>query len=287
MNKIGITGGKGGTGKSTVAILFANQLIKKNKKVVLCDCDVECPNDYLLLNQKLEKAVQRIYAEFPVLNKKKCRKCGLCARTCRSNAVFQAPGKYPLFIKELCSGCGACWIVCPYKAIEPKKEEIGQIFKRQIKKNYWLITGTANPGLEETGPVVAQAKKFALDFAEKINADYVLFDTAAGTHCPVISALMDCDLAYAVTEPTPMGACDLDLILDLCKKLKIPAKVVLNQSDLGDRTKILPILKKYKTKIEKEILYSKKLAKAYSRGRLLNFINYALPQKFFRLPKSN
>ena len=268
---IGITGGKGGVGKSTVAILFANKFIRENKRVLLCDCDVECPNDYLLLGQNLEKPVKKVYAEFPTLNKEKCTKCGLCAKTCRSNAIFQALGKYPVFIKDLCSACGACWIVCPHGAIQPKKEEIGQIFLNKIEKNYWLVTGLAKPGLEETGPVVTQTKKFVSNLVRKIKPDFILFDTAAGTHCPVISALLGCDLAYAVTEPTPMGAYDLNLILDLCQKLKVPAKIILNQADLGTKTKIEKIAKKFKIKIEKEIPYSKKLVEAYSKGQLLNF----------------
>jgi len=291
MKKIGISGGKGGVGKSTVAVLMANKLIKEGKKVILCDCDVECPNDYLLLNQKLEKPVERVTAEFPRLIKSKCKKCGLCVKTCRSNAIFQAPGKYPIFIEDLCSACGACWIVCPYGAIKPKKEKIGEIYLnkmpaspktasrgrpvyrtgKQAGQNFWLVTGVAKSGLEETGPVVLQVKKFALDLAKKVKADTILFDTAAGTHCPVISALMGCDLAFCVTEPTPMGEHDLNLILDLCKKLKVPAKVILNQADLGRKSGIEKIIKKYKIKIEKEIPYSKKLAEFYSKGRLLNF----------------
>jgi MinD superfamily P-loop ATPase len=271
MKKIAFSGGKGGVGKSTVACLLANKFLKEGKKVILCDCDVECPNDYLLLGEKLVKPIKKVYAEFPKLIKKKCKKCGLCAKTCRSNAIFQAPGQYPVFIKDLCSGCGACWIVCPYGAIEPQKEESGKIFVNRVKNNFYLITGLAKAGLEETGPVVAEVKNFTLKFAEKNKVDYILFDTAAGTHCPVISALLDCDLAYAVTEPTPMGATDLNLILDLCQKLKVPAKVILNQADLGDKRKISPIIKKYKTKIEKEIPYSRKLVEAYSKGKLLNF----------------
>jgi MinD superfamily P-loop ATPase len=195
----------------------------------------------------------------------------LCQKKCRSNAVFQAPGKYPVFIKELCSSCGACWIVCPHKAIKPKKEKVGQIFVNKIKDNLWLITGLAKPGLEETGPVVLKTKEFALKFAEKKQADFALFDTAPGTHCPVISAIIDCDLAYAVTEPTPMGAHDLDLILELCKKLKVPVKVILNQADLGDKKKIYPIVKKFGVEVEKEIPYSRKLVELYSKGKLLNF----------------
>ncbi len=271
IKQIAISGGKGGVGKSTVAVLFANKLIKKGKKVILCDCDVECPNDYLLLGQKLRKPKNKIFAEFPRLIKSKCRKCGLCVRTCRNNAIFQQAGKYPIFVKDLCSGCGACWIVCPHKAIKSQKQETGQIFVNPIKKNFWLITGQANAGLEETGPVVAQTKKFALDFAKKVKADYILLDTAAGTHCPVINALLDIDFAYIVTEPTPMGAMDLSLILDLCQKLKIPVKIILNQSDLGDKTKIGKIAKRFKTKIEKEIPYSKELVRAYSTGKLFEY----------------
>jgi MinD superfamily P-loop ATPase len=277
MRKIAISGGKGGTGKSTVAILFANQLVKEGKKVILCDCDVECPNDYLLIGQKLKKPIKKIFTEFPKLNKKKCTKCGLCVKTCRNNAIFQAPGEYPTFIKDLCSGCGACWTVCPYGAIEREKEETGKIYLNKIQnpkskiQNFYLVTGTAKSKLEETGPVVKEVKDFALDFAQKIKADYILFDTAAGTHCPVISALLDCDLVYVVTEPTPMGAHDLDLILDLIHKLKLKAKVILNQANLGDKKIIEEIAKKFKIKIEKEIPYSKKLVNAYSKGQLLNF----------------
>ena len=271
MRKIVITGGKGGTGKSTVTVLLAGGFLKKGKKIVLVDCDVECPNDHLLIGQKLGKPIKRIYANFPVLDKKKCKKCGLCAKTCRQNAIFQNPKDYPIFIKELCSACGACWLVCPQKAIKTKKEETGKIFVNKIKKDFWLITGLAKAGLEETGPVVNEVKKFALSFIKKQKVDIVLFDTAPGTHCPVITALLGSDLAYCVTEPTPMGAYDLNLILDLCKKLKVPAKVILNQADLGDKKMIYPIAKKFGLGVEKEIPYSRKLVELYSKGELLDF----------------
>jgi MinD superfamily P-loop ATPase len=276
MKKLGITGGKGGTGKSTIAVLLANQYFKEGKKVILVDCDVECPNDYLLLGQKLKKPVEKITAQFPKLDKTKCQKCGLCVKTCKSNAIFQAPGQYPIFIRDLCSGCSACWLVCPHQAIQPEKEETGQVFVGQVKKNYWLVTGMARPGLEETGPVVTQVKKFALKFARQQKADVILLDTAAGTHCPVISALLDVDSAYAVTEPTPMGAYDLNLILDLCQKLKVPAKVILNQADLGSQKEIQKIVQKYQTKIVKKIPYSKKIVEAYSQGKLSEFFDFSL-----------
>ena len=272
MKKIVITGGKGGTGKSTYSVILVNRLLKQNKRVVLVDCDVECPNDHLLLGQELNKPKGFVYAKFPVLDKNKCKKCGQCVKVCRSHAVFQAPGQYPVFLPELCSACGACWLACPQKAIKTKKVKTGQIFVNKINNNFTLITGLAKSALEETGPVVTAVKKYALNFAQKQKIGVVLFDTAAGTHCPVISALLGCDFAYVVTEPTPMGAYDLRLILDLLKKLKVPAKTVLNQADLGDKSKVSQILKDFKVKrITEEIPYSKKLVTAYSQGKLLGF----------------
>ncbi|MBD3282016.1 MAG: P-loop NTPase [Candidatus Portnoybacteria bacterium] len=271
MKKIAITGGKGGTGKSTIAVLMALDFIKKGKKVFLVDCDVECPNDFLLTGQKLKNSLEKVYADFPKLNKDKCRKCGLCVKTCRENAIFQKPGDYPIFMKELCSACGACRIVCPRKAIEVGREQVGEIFVNEINNKLWLITGMARTRLEETGPVVNKLKKLTFDLSKKENPDIVLFDTAAGTHCPVITALLGCDLAYAVTEPTSMGAYDLELILDLCDKLKISVRVILNQADLGNKEKIHSVINKRKVKIEKEVLYSKKILELYSKGQLLNF----------------
>ncbi len=274
IKKIGITGGKGGTGKSTFAIILASRLIHLGKKVILCDCDVECPNDYLILGEKLIGPVKNTFAEFPVLVKEKCTKCGLCVKTCRQNAIFQPRDKsgnldYPVFIKDLCSGCGACWSVCPFGAIKTRKEKNGQIYINKIKDNFRLITGLANPGLEETGPIVAETKKFALDFAIKQKADYIIFDTAAGTHCPVVSALIGVDIAYCVTEPTPMGAYDLKLILKLCRELKIPAKIILNQSNLGNKKLIWDVSREFSIEIKEEIPYSRKIAEAYSRGALI------------------
>jgi len=269
LKKIAITGGKGGTGKSTVSILLANKLRSQNKKTILVDCDVECPNDYLLLSQKLKTPIKKIYAQFPKLNKEKCQKCGLCVSKCRSNAVFQAPGKYPIFIHELCSGCGLCWHICPHGAIKIEKKLIGEVFENKINDNFYLITGQSVGVVDETGPIVTKAKEYAFDLSRKIKADCILFDTSVGLHCGVIRAMIDADLAYAVTEPTPLGAHDLKLILDLLKILKVPSKIVVNQADLGKSQLIEGIAKKTKVEIKYKIPYSKNLVKAYSEGSLL------------------
>ncbi len=275
LKKIGVTGGKGGTGKSTVSILLANKLRSQNKKVVLVDCDVECPNLHLLLGVDLDKKTcppkpwrRRVYAQFPKLDREKCQKCGLCVSKCRSNAVFQAPGKYPIFIHELCSGCGLCWHLCPHRAIKIERKLIGQVFENKINDNFYLITGRSVGVVDETGPIVTKTKEYALNLARKVKADYILFDTAVGLHCGVIRALIDVDLAYAVTEPTPLGAHDLKLILDLLKILNIPAEIVVNQADLGKIELVNKISRETKTKTAYQVPYSKELVKAYSKGNL-------------------
>jgi len=271
MKKIAVTGGKGGVGKSTMAVLLSNEEVRKGKKVILCDCDIECPNDYLLLNQKLENEKDKVYFEFPKLIKSKCQKCGLCAKTCRNNAIFQAPGKYPIFLKELCSACGACQAVCPYGAIVPEKEEVAKLFLNKVKENYFLVTGLVRTGIEEGGPVVTKTKKFALELAEKIKADFIFFDTAPGIHCSVISALKDCDKAICVAEPSPMSRIDLKLIMELCKKMEIPTEIILNQADLSDSSGIEKLASSFNSEIIKRVNYSSKLVEAYSKGKLLDF----------------
>ncbi len=268
MKNIAVTGGKGGTGKSTVAILLGNKFREEGRKVIICDCDVECPNDYLLLGQKLTKPKKKVFAQFPKLDKEKCIKCGLCVKSCRSNAIFQAPGKFPIFLHELCSGCGLCWHLCPQKAIQIEKKMIGEIFENKIDKDFYLVTGRSVGVVDETGPIVTQVKNYASRLASKIRADYLLADTSVGTHCGVIRALIGSDLAYAVTEPTPLGAHDLELILALLKTLKIPAKIVLNQADLGKKEPIERIAKKTKIEVEYRLPYSRKIVEAYSKGKL-------------------
>ena len=119
-------------------------------------------------------------------------------------------------------------------------------------------------GYEEASPIVNALKKFASE--KEKDYDYIIVDTAAGAHCNVISALLGCDTALAVTEPTPLGAHDLDLILQLCKVLKIPARIILNRADIGDKTLIKKIAEKHKTKIIAEVPYQKEILESYSRG---------------------
>ncbi len=274
MKIIASTGVKGGVGKSTFAILLAYKLSNQGKKVVLYDADVECPNDNLIINKQL-KNPDYVYQDYPVIDEDKCTKCGLCSKNCREHAVFWVKGKYPQFVYDLCTGCGACWVGCPNKAISTKKKISGESFVNKINDNFWLITGRSKVGISETGPIVREVKEKAIKFAKEKQADYLIIDTAPGTHCSVIQALLNCDKIYAVTEPTPLGSHDLGLILKLVERLNIPIEIVLNKSDVGPKKEIENIAKEFNTKISVEIPYSEKLVKAYCEkdlGRVVDLI---------------
>lgn len=269
---IASTGGKGGTGKSTFAVLLALKLSKQGKRVLLCDCDVECPNDYLLLNQE-ENNPKPIYQESPELDEEKCEKCGDCSKVCRENAIFWVEGRKPVFFPDLCNRCGACWISCPHQAIGTRMEIVGETFINRVNEGLWLLTGRSRPGVTETGPIVGEVKKKALKFAEEVDAQNLIVDTSPGTHCNVIQALLGCEKAYVVTEPTPLGAHDARLIFELLLKMGIPSEIVLNKADAGDKEAIMKIAEKFGVPISLEIPYSDELVKAYSRGKLEGMVH--------------
>ena len=255
--RVAVTGGKGGTGKSTVATALAVELGKRHK-VVLADADVECPDDHLILSIERGNFAD-VRLPLPVFDFGKCIKCGKCASTCRYNAIVQVKGKYPIFDSGLCNGCGACTLVCPAGAIGRGERKVGEIFRGE-GHGIVLFSGEMEVGYEEASPVVSALK-------EKIpKAEFEIIDTAAGTHCNVISALRGCDYAVAVTEPTPFGAHDLELILKLAKVLGVPAGVVVNRSDLGEMGEVKGIAGKHGAEVIAEIPYRKEVLESYSKG---------------------
>jgi len=267
MEQIAVTGGKGGTGKSTFAVLLALKLSKK-QRIVLCDADVGCPNDHLILGKDL-KNEKTIEAEFPEIDAEKCTKCGKCVGECRANALFMVPGKPPRLLKDLCNNCALCWKICPEKAIKPVMEECGKSYETLINENLWLVTGEATGRPEQAAEVVKTTKERAMEKAEKGDA-LLIIDTAAGTHCDVIHALEGTKKAYIVTEPTPLGEWDSELMVGVLEKLKIRPLFVINRAGVSDDKGIRKLAERSKAKIEHEIPYSEEIAKAYSEGKLYN-----------------
>ena len=265
MEIIAITGGKGGTGKSTVATALACELSgnKENYKVLLVDADVDCPNDHLLLNIKREQ-FKIIEQRIPNFNLNKCTKCGACGKVCRTNAIVSIKGNSPIFLPNQCNGCGACKIVCPSNAIDWGSKDIGKIYSGK-KESLDFLSGE----LKANQPVSEFIVNSLNQEIEKVkeNYDYIIIDTAAGTHCPVVAALENADKVFAVTEPTPLGKHDVEVILKLLNILKKKCSIVLNKADIGDKALITDLALKYKTKVIFEIPFSREIIDSYSNGK--------------------
>jgi len=261
MKIIGITGGKGGTGKSTVATALAFEL-SKDHKVLLVDADVDCPNDHLLLSIK-RKQIKTVRQRIPYFDTGKCTKRGVCGKVCRTNAIVSIKGSNPIFMENQCNGCGACRIVCPSGAIRWESKGIGRIFSGK-RDSLDFLSGE----LKTSQPISEFIVDHLNEETEKVrqNYDYIIIDTAAGTHCPVIAALENADKIIAVTEPTPLGAHDLEIILQLLERMKKKGSIIINRSDIGDKNLIVSLANKYGKKIIFEIKFSKDVITSYSKG---------------------
>lgn len=250
---IGITGGKGGTGKSTVATALAYEL-SKNYSVLLVDMDVDCPNDHLILNIDREK-IKDVFQRIPIF-----KEGYIDTEICKTNAIVKLKNKVMLLEKQ-CNGCGSCKIKCP-NLVSWDKKIIGEIFKGK-KENIEFLSGELKISEPVSEFIVNSTNEVLNTIKEKY--DYIIIDTAAGTHCDVIAALEICDKIFCVTEPTPLGIHDAELIIKLVKIMKKPYEIILNRYE-NDSTLLTPLLNKYGKIDFFKIPYNKKIIDNYSKG---------------------
>lgn len=267
--KIAVAGGKGGTGKSTIATMIAAELASR-AKTMLIDCDVECPNDHLLLSVGL-KFYKTVMQVVPKWDKNICNKCGKCAEICKQNAIIFVEGKFPAFLPEKCIGCKACLVACPLGAISVDKRPVGSIYLTESEKyKIVLVTGELNIGDLASGEIVAELR----EESKKINLDkkceHIITDAAAGIGCPVIASILDNDYVIAVTEPTPSAFSDLKRIISLAKHFNIPIGIVINKFDINE--KFISEIEKFavhnKIKIMGKVPYDKNLIKLNVEGKI-------------------
>jgi MinD superfamily P-loop ATPase len=249
---IAVASGKGGTGKTSVAVNMALSI----GNVQFLDCDVEEPNAHLLLHPDIRKT-EPVYILVPLVNEELCDYCGECSKFCQYNAIFASSEKILVF-PELCHSCGGCALVCPKKAISEEKHRIGTL-KFGSVGDLTLVYGELGIGEPMAVPVIKEVKR------QIEKGKSVVLDSPPGTSCPVIETVRESDFCVLVTEPTPFGLHDLKITVQVLRDMGITFGVVINRAGIGDK-KVYEYCKEENIPILMEIPYQRKIAELYSRG---------------------
>jgi MinD superfamily P-loop ATPase len=257
--QIAVASGKGGTGKTTIAVNLAQYTAGLGRPVQYLDCDVEEPNGHIFLKPKIDYT-REVTIDVPEVDLKKCTACGKCGQICQYSAIVCIKENVLTF-EQLCHSCGGCMRVCPADAIKPKPLRIGDIeFGKAGDIDF--ISGKLCIGNVRTPSLIKEVKKH-------IKKDSLsIIDVPPGTSCPVVEAVKNIDFVLLVTEPTPFGLNDLKLAVDLCRKMNLSFAVVINRYGLGNDD-----VEKYCKDEEIEIVLKlpddRHIAEAYSTGRMI------------------
>ena len=269
---ITVASGKGGTGKTTVAVSLALALHDRGPTQFI-DADVEAPNAHLFLHPELARQYE-VEKLLPQVSEVRCLHCGACAEACEFHAIGHF-GNLILVYDTLCHGCGRCRLVCPADAITEIPQRLGTVETGQARGMPYA-QGNLDIGQAMATPII-HALCLEID-SERTT----IIDAPPGTGCPAIAALAACDVALLVTEPTPFGLHDLRAAVRVVQTLDRPLGVVINRDGIGDDgverycdDEGIPILMR--------IPFSREIAAAYAVGTALTDLGTEWKERFLAL----
>jgi MinD superfamily P-loop ATPase len=258
--KIAFASGKGGTGKTTIAVNLAWFLAHSGQPVQYLDCDVEEPNGHIFLNPKIERR-ERAGVMVPVIDQGRCVSCGKCGEVCEFSAIVNFPSS-TLLIPPMCHGCGLCALVCPNNAISEGVREIGLIETGTTSNGIPFVQGILDVGEPMANPLIEQVK------ARGAHLGLQIVDAPPGTSCPVVKTIFDADLVVLVTEPTPFGLHDLKIVASVASSLGVPTGVVVNREQ-GIFEPLEQFLEEHSLPVLARFPEDREIATTYSEGTLI------------------
>jgi MinD superfamily P-loop ATPase len=271
--KVAVASGKGGTGKTTVAVSLILALEGLPGQTQFIDCDVEEPDAALFLKPAIE-ATCDVTVPIPAIDPERCTSCGKCAELCQYNALAMISGKV-LSFKNLCHSCGGCTYICPAQAIKEEPRKVGVVERGSIG-TVEFMSGRLDVGEPRAVPLIRNLKSMVKPGTTTI------FDSPPGTACTVVETVKDCEYCLLVTEPTPFGLYDLDLMVQVLEVLGVPSGIVINRDDGSTRIiddyasgKGIPVLMR--------IPLRREFAEPLSRGIPLVEADESYKQKFLDL----
>lgn len=260
---LAVASGKGGTGKTMVAVSLALSAAGEGKAPVhLLDCDVEAPNAALFLQPDIER-YRAAGVSVPAVDAERCSLCGRCAEVCAFHAIAVVAGQVLVF-REICHGCGSCATQCPESAIAERLHATGRLEAGKAD-GVTFARGRLNVGEAMAPPVIRALKDWLLPLVEPTAR--VILDAPPGTACPLVQTVRRADYALLVTEPTPFGLHDLRLAVEVVRDvLRIPVGIVLNRERAGGSVALERFCEEQDLPILLRIPFERRIAEAYSRG---------------------
>jgi len=264
-----IASGKGGTGKTSVAvnlITVAAQLHPPDP-LYFIDCDVEAPNAAIFLHPQLTSRtpVENIV---PSIDENTCIHCGDCARACQFHALSVTPQRV-LFFSELCHSCGVCSAVCQQGAIHEVPHPLG-VIETGSSGDVLFMQGEMQIGNASPVAIISQLLAELAECSSNTQEDNIaIIDAPPGVSCALVASLQGADMVLLVAEPTPFGFHDFQLTFQLVhEEMHLSVAVILNKDGVGD-TQVENFCYEHDIPILQRIPFSRSIAESYARGELL------------------
>ncbi|MDD3207179.1 MAG: ATP-binding protein [Bacilli bacterium] len=254
--KIAVLSGKGGTGKTFVAVNLAAASFQST----YLDCDVEEPNGHLFFKPSIDNS-EEVKVKIPFVMPSLCNGSRKCVEFCRYNALAYVQEKLIVF-EDICHSCGGCVLVCPNGAIKEKDKAIGIIHDGK-SDDVRVISGFLNPGEASGIPIIKKILQKA-----KPEDERVFIDCPPGSSCIVMESIKNADFCLLVAEPTIFGVHNLAMVHELVSVFKKPFAVVLNKCNSEENPAKTYCLEQ-KINIIAEIPYNEEIGTVCSNGFIL------------------
>lgn len=232
MKEFVVISGKGGTGKTSLALSFA---VLANRPVI-ADCDVDAADLHLVLSPRINERHKFRSGRVAVIRQDDCTSCGACLTNCRFGSVKtneKSAGETWFSVDPVsCEGCGVCVRFCPEKAIDFPERLCGEWMVSETRCGT-MVHARLGVAAENSGKLVSTVRREARRIAEEQNRPTIIVDGPPGIGCPVIASVTGASLVFVVTEPTVSGEHDLERVLALTRHFGIPTSVCVNKWDIN------------------------------------------------------
>jgi len=117
-------------------------------------------------------------------------------------------------------------MACPEKALYEVERPVGFV-GRGMTGDGILVEGRLMVGMPNPVPVIERTIELGL--SEGLDT---VIDSPPGAACPMVAALREAGAVILVTEPTPFGRADAEVVAEVLRDMGKPAALVVNRSGI-------------------------------------------------------